>query len=126
MLQLVPESLIRFDDIKPSIITLADSGHARVLLVCLKKGQMLGDHKSASQISAWFLRGKGTFYADGHPAEAGPGCLILLEANRFHRIHAEEDCVVLVTMTPHPARDRYPQDQIDRIVSRAGGQPGGS
>lgn len=121
MVHLKPEELVEFNEVKPSIITLADSGHCRVLLVCLKKGQKLGDHKSASQVSALFLKGEGTFYSDGHPTPAGPGSLILLEAHRFHRIHAEEDCVVLVTMSPHPARDRYPADQVDKIISRAGG-----
>jgi len=123
VLQIALESLVRFEAARPAIIPIAESGHCRQVLVCLKAGQKLADHKSASQVTAHFLRGRGVFYADGQPVEAGSGSLIVLEPGRFHRIHAEEDSVILVTMTPHPARDRYPADQIDRIVGRADGPP---
>ncbi len=112
------DQLIRFDDAKPHVQTLADSGHARIMLVCMKAGQALRDHKSASQVIAHFLRGKARFVADGVPHEAVAGDLILLEAHRFHRIEATEETVILVTMSPHPAREGYPRDQIDRIILR--------
>ena len=100
--------------------SLADSGHARVLLICLKAGQALKDHRSASQVIAHFLKGRSIFYADGVPKDAGPGSIILLEPNHFHRIEAVEDAVVLAIMAPHPAREGYPRDQIDRIIQRSG------
>lgn len=114
------ERFIRFDEAKPAIRSLADSGHARVLLVCLKAGQALRDHRSASQVMAHFLRGRAIFFADGVPQEAAPGSMILLEPGRFHRIQAVEDCVALVIMAPHPAREGYPRDQVDRIIPQAG------
>lgn len=120
MLQLDLESQIRFDDTRPMVHALADSGHARVMLVCLKAGQALKDHRSASQVIAHFLRGRAIFYADGVPQDAAAGAIVLLEPNRFHRIEAATDCVVLVIMAPHPAREGYPRDQIDRIIQRSG------
>lgn len=113
------ESFVRFDDEKPAIETLAESGHARLVLVCMRAGQVLKDHKSASQVTAHFLRGNGVFAVDGTAAEAGPGTLFFVEPGRFHRIHATTECVVLVILTPHPAGDRYPRDQYDRIVCPA-------
>ncbi len=118
------DSFVRFDDEKPAIHTLAESGHARLLLVCLKAGQVLKDHKSASQVAAHFLRGSGVFAVDGTPAQAEPGTIFLVEPGRFHRIHAATECVVLVILTPHPAGERYPRDQRDRIVSAAHSQAG--
>src|SRR5262245_58791198 len=110
------ESYVAFDEQKPAIQTLAESGHARVLLVCMRAGQILKDHKSASQVTAHFLRGSGVFAVDGTASEAQPGTLFLVEPGRFHRIHATTECVVLVMLTPHPAGERYPREQRDRIV----------
>lgn len=120
MLQIDLESRIKFDADRPAIHPLADSGHARVLLVCLKAGQSLKDHRSASQVNAHFLKGRAIFLVDGVPADAGPGSMVLLEPQRFHRIEAIDDCVVLIIMTPHPAREGYPRDQIDRIITPPG------
>ena len=120
MLQLDLANFLKFDEARPAVHALADSGHARVMLVCLKAGQALKDHRSASQVIAHFLSGRATFYADGVAQEAGAGQIVLLEPNRFHRIEAIEDSVVLVIMAPHPAREGYPRDQIDRIIPRAG------
>lgn len=120
MLLLDLATYIKFDESRPAVHALADSGHARVMLVCLKAGQALRDHRSASQVIAHFLHGRGVFYADGVAREASAGSIILLEPNHFHRIEAVEDCVVLVTMAPHPAREGYPREQIDRIIPRSG------
>ena len=118
MLQVEIEPLIKFDEAKPAVHPLADSGHARVMLVCIRAGQVLRDHRSTSQVIAHFLRGTAVFYADGVPADAPAGSILFLEPNHFHRIEATEDCVVLVTMAPHPAREGYPRDQVDRIIPR--------
>ena len=123
MLKYNLESLIRFDDAKPAVHGVADSGHARVMLVCLRAGQVLKDHRSSSQVIAHFLKGKGIFVADGSPHEASAGTILFLEPARFHRIEAIEDCVVLVAMTPHPGHEGYPRDQIDRLIPRAQGEP---
>jgi len=124
MLKLDLESCIRFDDARPAVVPLADSGHARVMLVCLKAGQGLRDHRSASQVIAHFLRGAAVLYVDGVGQEAGPGTLHLVEPNRFHRIEARDETVALVIMAPHPAHEGYPRDQIDRIISRIEPPPG--
>lgn len=119
-MQLELDSLVAFDDGKPLVRALADSGHARVMLVCLRAGQFVRDHRSGSQVIAHFLKGRAIFYADGVPQDAAAGSLVLLEPNRFHRIQAVEDCVVLVTLAPHPAREGYPRAELDRIIPRAG------
>lgn len=112
-------SLIRFDEARPSIIPVADSGNARVLLICLRAGQVVKDHRSASQVIAHCLSGRVSFFTDGVPREMAPGTLALVEPNRFHRLEAAEESVLLVIMTPHPSREGYPRDQVDRIISRA-------
>ena len=119
MLKYEIESLVKFDDLKPAVHGVADSGHARVMLVCLRAGQVLKDHRSSSQVIAHFLSGKGIFVADGTPHEASAGTILFQEPNHFHRIEAIEQCVILVTMTPHPGREGYPRDQIDRLIPRA-------
>lgn len=119
MLKYELESLIKFDDMKPAVHGVADSGHARVMLVCLRAGQVLKDHRSSSQVIAHFLRGRGTFVADGTTHEASAGTILFLEPDHFHRIEAIEECVILVAMTPHPGREGYPRDQVDRLIPRA-------
>jgi len=86
MMQLELDSLVAFDDAKPLVRALADSGHARVMLVCLRAGQFVRDHRSGSQVIAHFLKGRAIFYDDGVPQDAAAGSLVLLEPNRFHRI----------------------------------------
>lgn len=117
------ERLVRFDEAKPAVHGVADSGHARVMLVCLRAGQVLKDHRSSSQVIAHFLKGKGLFIADGTPHEASAGTMLLLEPAHFHRIEAIDDCVILVTMTPHPGYEGYPRDQVDRLIPRAPQRP---
>lgn len=106
----------RFDEGRPAIHLLAESAHARILLVCLRPGQALPDHKSASQVIAQVIRGKVVFTADGSSVEEGAGCIILLEPDRFHRIAAVDESVILVTMAPHPSKSGWPPEQADRIV----------
>jgi len=116
------DALIRFDDARPVIVPVADSGHARILLICLKAGQAVKDHRSTSQVFVQGLSGRARFFADGVPHAIGPGGCVVIEPNHFHRVEADEDAVLLVVMSPHPGREGYPRDQLDRIIFR-GGQP---
>jgi len=118
MLELHLQEHIRFDDARPMVHALVDSGHCRLLLVCLKAGQALKDHRSASQVIAQCLQGEGLFYGDGVPMEIKQGSVVVLEPGHFHRMEGRTDCVILVTLSPHPAREGYPRDQIDRLIPR--------
>ena len=120
MIEFSLESLIRFDDARPAIISVADSGHARILLLCLRAGQILKDHRSTSQVMVFGLRGRAAFFADGVAHEVRPGVCVILEPGHFHRVEASEEAVLLVVMSPHPSREGYPRDQIDRIIFRGG------
>ncbi len=119
MVRLELESLIQFEDARPAVHPVADSGHARVLLVCLREGQGLKDHRSTSQVMAHCLRGSVTFYADGVPSGLEAGSVAFVEPNHYHRMEARSESVVLVVMAPHPAREGYPREHLDRIIVRS-------
>lgn len=119
MVQLELEALVKFEDTRPAVHPVADSGHARVLLVCMKEGQGLKDHRSTSQVMAHCLKGAVIFYADGVPSKLEAGSVAFVEPNHFHRMEARSESVVLVVMAPHPAREGYPREHLDRIIVRS-------
>lgn len=111
--------LEQFDDRAPSLMTLLESGHTRVLLVAMRPGQGLKDHRAPCQVSVHMLKGKALLLEAGKPTPVQAGDLLFLPAGAVHRLEAIEECAALVTLSPHPAGEGYPKDQRDRLVPQA-------
>ncbi len=109
-------ALTTFDERKPYVLTLAESGGARLLLVMLRAGQSLAPQPLASETSAQALRGRLRLTVGGGVGlgvgEAPPGSvaatelragrLALIEAHTGYRFDALSDAVVLLSLTPSP------------------------
>jgi quercetin dioxygenase-like cupin family protein len=65
---------------------------------------VLKEHRTSSQILVQVLRGQITFAAREARMRARAGTLLQLEADIPHSIEALTNAVVLLTLTPSPAR----------------------
>lgn len=120
-------ALTTFDERKPYVLTLAESGGARLLLVMLRAGQSLAPHPLASETSAQALRGRlrlsvgpglepGVGSGVGRASAAAStelraGRLALIEARTPYRFDAISDAVVLLSLTPSPG-EPAPDDPL--------------
>jgi quercetin dioxygenase-like cupin family protein len=73
-------------------------------LICLKKGQILSNHKSPVDYSMQSISGKTLFYEGQVTHELTPGWITNIEKNLMHKIEATEDCVLLMTQIPNPKK----------------------
>lgn len=97
-------ALTHFQDAGPAVTVLADTGDARTVLFAFKAGQQLRDHRTSSQVLVQVLRGLIVFAAKGAQVRARAGMLLQLEAGVPHSLEAITNAVVLLTLTPSPAR----------------------
>ncbi len=95
--------LSQFKEEGPSVQVLSDIEAARVVLFGFKARQQLPEHVTSSQILVQALRGRITFTTAGSSIELQAGMLLQVEANVPHRVLAQTDAVMLVTMTPSPS-----------------------
>lgn len=123
-------ALTTFDERKPYVLTLAESGSARLLLVMLRAGQTLAPQPLASETSAQALRGRlrlsvgPSVGAASSPdslatTELRAGRLALIEAHIPYRFDAVSDAVVLLSLTPSPG-EAAPDDADDPLRGAAG------
>lgn len=94
---------IAFDENKPAFQTLLPGPGPRVMLLCLRAGQTLAEHSASFPITVQALSGRALFYDAHVPFEMTAGALLRLEASRPHKVEAQEDTVLLVTMLAAPA-----------------------
>lgn len=85
-----------------SAVTLARDSHMTVLLVALREGAVMREHKAPSAGTAVFLTGRGRFVV-GTGAEAErtpmrPGTVAAFSADVSHAVEGEEDSLYLVTI----------------------------
>lgn len=104
-----------FDDTKPNVQVIARSGHARQILFCFRAGQGLRQHTTSSQIAVQVIAGQLTFTANEESRTVTPGQLVLLEANAPHSLLAENDTIMLLTMTPDPQHHSLAKELFDKI-----------
>jgi quercetin dioxygenase-like cupin family protein len=89
-------------------VTLARDGHATLVLVALRKGAAMREHRAPSAASVVVLSGRVAFVADRDPArtELTPGSLAVFSPDVTHALEALEDAACLVTIggreRPHP------------------------
>lgn len=109
-------ALAEFSDPGPSARVLSDVGTSRVVLFAFHAGQRLQEHQTSSPLVIHVLSGTIAFEARGHTIEVVAGHLLQLERNVPHRIVAETDAVVLVTMTPSPRRHSLSVEVFDTLT----------
>ncbi|MDQ2898434.1 MAG: cupin domain-containing protein [Acidobacteriota bacterium] len=92
---------VAFDERKPIFRTLLQGSGSRVMLLCLRAGQVVPEHSAPGPMTIQALSGRAVFY-DGStptdtPIEMKAGTLIRLQSGQ-HRVEAREDAVLLVTI----------------------------
>lgn len=98
--------LTRFGEQGPQATILADTGAAQVILLALHPGQTVSDVETASQLVAQCLRGRATLRIGASAQALRAGLVALVEAHTVHSFVASTDCVLLLTLTPSPERQR--------------------
>ncbi|MDQ6663782.1 MAG: cupin domain-containing protein [Acidobacteriota bacterium] len=88
---------VAFDDKKPIFRTLLQGSGSRVMLLCLRAGQIVPEHSAPGPMTIQALSGCAKFYDGNMPVEMKAGTLIRLESGQ-HRVEALEDAVLLVTI----------------------------
>jgi uncharacterized protein (DUF2249 family)/quercetin dioxygenase-like cupin family protein len=143
------ERQVRFDQRHPAAVQLETALPGQVLLIGMRAGQHLREHRVATPITIHVLRGEGTLTAEDASYPARAGMLLPLAANVAHGATAETDLVLLVTraavaeaeiIEPDAAqdadatepvaldvRDLAPRDRHTRIFATFDGlRPGGA
>lgn len=90
------ERVVRFDDRHPVATQLATALPGQVLLIGMRAGQQLRDHRVATPITIQVVRGEGTITAGDGAYPAQSGVFVSLGANVVHGATAESDLVLLV------------------------------
>jgi uncharacterized protein (DUF2249 family)/quercetin dioxygenase-like cupin family protein len=90
------ERQVRFDDQHPAAVQLETALPGQVLLIGMRAGQHLRDHRVATPITIQVVRGEGTITAaDGvYPAQSGT--FVSLDTDVVHGATAKTDLVLLV------------------------------
>jgi len=90
------ERRVRFDDQHPVATQLETALLGQVLLIGMRAGQQLRDHRVATPITIQVVRGEGTITAAGLVFPAQPGTFVSLDADVVHGATAETELVLLV------------------------------
>jgi quercetin dioxygenase-like cupin family protein len=94
--------LISFDEKKSVFRTLFQTSGSRLALLCVRGGQTVPEHSAPGPIVVQTLSGRAIFYNGIESFEMKAGTLLRLEASRAHRVEAQEDTVLLVTIFGAP------------------------
>lgn len=94
--------LERFDQSCPLSQLLYDSEQVRMVLFCLRAGQQVPAHTADSAVTMCLVRGKGSFLVGDQQYPAIPGTVAVCAPNQAHGMKAEQDMVVLATISPRP------------------------
>jgi quercetin dioxygenase-like cupin family protein len=97
-------TLARFRDDRPYVQVLSDLGSARVVLIAFRAGQQLTEHRSPGQVLMQALRGRVTIETPADSVRLQAGLLLRLDAGIPHSVIARTDALMLLTITPDPAR----------------------
>ena len=80
-------------------ITLVKYPHMRVVLVALRKGARMREHKLRGPISLFVVQGKINIEAGSTAYKVRKKELVTLQKAILHDVHADQDSVFLLTIT---------------------------
>ncbi|HWG38023.1 MAG TPA: cupin domain-containing protein [Terriglobales bacterium] len=87
----------------PSSTTLVKHPNLRVVLVALRAGQRMPDHRTVARITVHMLEGRMRLHLGSGPQELRQGELLALGRNLEHDVEAIEDSAFLLTLAwPNP------------------------
>lgn len=96
--------LLPFSNQQPQARVLAPEKDARLVGFALRAGQEIKAHRSPSQLLAQVIEGDLIFTVADQPFSLHAGMLLQVDAGVPHRLRATADTLLLLVMTPDPAR----------------------
>jgi len=81
--------------------TLSRENGLRTLLMHLKAGEQIPEHQTRGAITVHCLKGQATFVSGDDRAELRPALLISLAPEMPHSLVAQQDTLLLVTVSEH-------------------------
>jgi len=88
----------------PKATTLLRESGQRILLLHLKSGEQIPEHQTSGAITVHCLKGQVTFSARTETVELSPGLLISLGPGSPHSLLANQESVLLVSVSEQAAR----------------------
>jgi len=79
-------------------VTLAKRPGLSVVLLALKKGSSIPEHRTDGEISVQVLSGRIRFHVAGQEFEMGRGRMLTVASDLLHDLEADEDSQVLLTV----------------------------
>jgi quercetin dioxygenase-like cupin family protein len=104
MRQMDLNAFLSHTDGLPRATTLFQESGLRGLLLHLKAGEQIPEHQTRGAITVHCLQGEATFWSGEEQATLKPASLISLAPAAPHRVVAQGDTLLLVTMW-EPIRD---------------------
>ncbi len=101
---------VQFDKKKPVVRTLLPGPDSRVILLCVSSGQVIPEHSARAPITVQALSGRAKFFDGDVPFEMNSGALLRLAAGKRHRLEAQEDSVLIVTILESSAEAVRPKN----------------
>jgi quercetin dioxygenase-like cupin family protein len=95
---------LQFDDQHPQACVLFESQDARLVGFALRAGQEIKAHRSPSPLLAQVIEGRLIFIVADQPFSLCAGMVLRIEAGVPHSLRATADTLMLLVMTPDPAR----------------------
>lgn len=80
-------------------ITVFKTNGLRIVLIALRKGAEMNEHKVDGLISLQILEGQITFKTDKQTVELGKGQMLALHEAISHNVLAKEETIFLLTLT---------------------------
>lgn len=97
---------LQFSDQHPQARILFESQDARLVGFALRAGQEIKAHRSPSQLLVQVIEGSLVFTVADQPFSLRAGMVLQVNAGVPHRLRATVDTLMLLVMTPDPARAR--------------------
>jgi uncharacterized protein (DUF2249 family)/quercetin dioxygenase-like cupin family protein len=90
--------LVEFTDERFNAVVLINKPDMRLMLLCMRAGQKVPEHKASGSITVQAVSGRATFHGGEEACEMCAGTIVRLEAGRPHSVEAHTDAALLVTM----------------------------
>ena len=95
---------LSFKDNGPRVQQLSESDDARLVGLALRAGQEIKEHRSPSRLTVQVIDGCLLFGAAGQEIRLRAGMVLQIDPGVPHHLRAETDTLLLLLMTPSPAR----------------------
>ncbi len=95
---------LQFSDQGPQTQVLSEVPEARLVGFALRAGQEIREHRNPSRLLAQVIEGSLVFTVAEQPFPLRAGMVLQVDAGVAHSLRATADALMLLVMTPSPAR----------------------